>query len=325
MNTHIGSTGLQAKANIGGYSFEFNKLCGYGKYAPINEGGTTESIENYEELANLLRQNLGKGGQVYRTARLMGLLDRKNQIKGNIPDKDYSAYSLEKYKFFLQAQFNISNQCCNVMKKAPTKSYHKKMITAQMASESRLRTQAWLKNGCNAFDAKTPISNPMSMWVENDVLHYIRRYEIPIASVYGKVVTEDESSGQLNFDDICNLGLFELDNCLLRTTGCNRTGCVFCGYGCHLEKKSRFALIDEVSNPALRDFCMRGGAFDTDGLWKPDNRGLGYFFVLKWINLAGGFNMFIPEYERYLAEYGNERVYEELEKAKEIGNGNQSK
>lgn len=283
-------------------------------------GGTTESIENYEELANLLRQNLGKGGQVYRTARLMGLLDRKNQIKGNIPDKDYSAYSLEKYKFFLQAPFNISNQCCNVMKKAPAKSYHKKMITAQMASESRLRTQAWLKNGCNAFDAKTPISNPMSMWVENDVLHYIRRYEIPIASVYGEVVTEDESSGQLNFDDICNLGLFELDNCLLHTTGCNRTGCVFCGYGCHLEKKSRFALIDEVSNPALRDFCMRGGAFDTDGLWKPDNRGLGYWFVLHWINLAGNFNIYIPEYERYEKEYGTKETAIELQKAKEIGN-----
>lgn len=256
---------------------------------------------------------------MYRTARLLGLLDRKNKIKAIIPDKDYSAYSLEKYKFFLQAPFEISQKCCTVMKKAPAKSYHKNMITAQMASESRLRTQAWLKNGCNAFDAKTPISNPMSFWTEQDVLLYIRRYEIPIASVYGKVVTEDESSGQLNFDDICNLGLFELDNCLLHTTGCSRTGCVFCGYGCHLETKSRFALIDEVSNPALRDFCMRGGAFDTDGLWKPDGRGFGYWFVLRWINLAGNFNIYIPEYERYEKEYGTKETAMELEKARELG------
>ena len=249
----------------------------------------------------------------------MGWLTRNNQIKANIPDKDYSAYSLERYKFFLDAPFEISNRCCNVMKKAPAKSYHKKMITAQMARESRLRTQTWLQNGCNAFNAKVPISNPMSFWTEQDVLLYTRRYELPIASVYGEVVTDDEMIGQLNFDDICNLGLFDLENCELHTTGCDRTGCVFCGYGCHIEKKSRFALIDEVSNPALRDFCMRGGAFDTDGLWKPDNRGLGYWFVLRWINLFGNFNIHIPEYVRYEKEYGNELTRKYL--LKEDNNG----
>lgn len=243
----------------------------------------------------------------------MGLLDRKNQIKGNIPDKDYSAYSLEKYKFFLQAPFNISNQCCNVMKKAPAKSYHKKMITAQMASESRLRTTAWLKNGCNAFNAKVPISNPMSFWTEQDVLLYIRKYELPIASVYGKVVTEDESSGQLNFDDICNLGLFDLGNCELHTTGCNRTGCMFCQYGITHEKRpNRLEMIDKVSNPNIRDYCLRGGAFDTDGLWKPDKRGLGMWFTTMWVNIHGGFNVFIPEYDRYEKEYGNELTYKYL-------------
>lgn len=70
---------------MGGYSFEFNKLCGYGKYSSKIEGGTTESIENSEELASLLQQNLGKGGQVYRTARLLGLLDRKESDKGEYP------------------------------------------------------------------------------------------------------------------------------------------------------------------------------------------------------------------------------------------------
>ena len=203
------------------------------------------------------------------------------------------------------------------MKKAPAKSFHKKMITAQMASESRLRTQVWLKNGCNAFDAKNPISNPMSFWTEQDVLLYLREYELPIASVYGEIKTDDEIIGQLNLMD---LGLFDIGNVELHTTGCIRTGCMFCGFGVHLEKRpNRYELIDNVSNPAIRDFCFRGGAFDTDGLWKPDNRGLGYFFVLAWINYAGGFNIYIPEYERYLSEYGNDRVYKELEKAKEIG------
>lgn len=51
---------------------------------------------------------------------------------------------------------------------------------------------------------------------------------------------------------------------------------------------------------------MRGGAFDDDGLWKPTNNGLGYWFVLKWINIHGGFNIAIPNYEHYEKEYGNE-------------------
>ena len=248
---------------------------------------------------------------------MLGILTKDNRIKANIPDKDYSSFSCERYKFFLEAPFEISDRCCKVMKKAPVKSMHLNMITAQMASESRLRTQVWLKNGCNAFDAKSPISNPMSFWVNQDVLLYIRENNLTIASVYGEVVTEDESVGQINMSD---LGLFDIGNCALHTTGCDRTGCVFCGFGAFIEKESRFALIDRVSNPKLRDFCMRGGAFDTDGLWKPDNRGLGYWFVMRWINLAGRFNAYIPEYERYEREYGNEQTRIELEKAVKIGN-----
>lgn len=253
---------------------------------------------------------------------MLGMLTNSQTIRANIPSKNYSQFSQERYKFLLYAPFEISNKCCNVMKKEPAKRYGKETgrvpITAQMAAESRLRTQVWLKNGCNAFDAKKPMSNPMSFWTEQDVLLYIKQHNLPMCSVYKEIKTDDEEEGQLNFADMGMMGLFDLENVPLHTTGCDRTGCVFCGFGATRESKSRFALIDEVSNPALRDFCMRGGTFDTDGLWKPDNRGLGYFFVLQWINIAGGFHIHIPEYDRYLKEYGNDRVYEELEKAKEI-------
>lgn len=63
-------------------------------------------------------------------------------------------------------------------------------MTAQMASESRLRAMNWLKNGCNGFDMKSPISNPMSFWTEQDVLEYIYHNHIPIADVYGEVVAD---------------------------------------------------------------------------------------------------------------------------------------
>ena len=263
-----------------------------------------------------------KGGNNQRLAIMLGMLTKDSQIKANIPDGDRSAFSQVRYKFLLDAPFEISNRCCNVMKKDPAHRYTKETgrlpITAQMAAESRLRTQKWLKNGCNGFNLKSPISNPMSFWVESDVLLYIRLHNLPIASVYGKVITDDEKSGQMSlfpYDPEKEAGLFVPDRMKLYTTGFNRSGCMYCAFGFFLEKQhpNRFELIDIVSNSKIRDYCLRGGAFDINGLWKPDNRGLGMWFPLKWTAIRGQFNnVFIPEYERYEKEYGNELTHEYL-------------
>ena len=202
-------------------------------------------------------------------------------MTGVIPDrKDRSQFSCERYQFFLDAPFEISHMCCSVMKKAPGKAYTKETgrypITAQMASESRLRTQVWLRQGCNAFDAKKPISNPMALWTEQDVLLYIRENDIPICSVYGEIVTDDEESGQMNLADF---GIFDLERPSLHTTGCDRTGCVFCGFGCHLEKpgRGRFERLKET-HPKLYAYIMKP--------W--DEGGLGYKEVIDWINENNG-------------------------------------
>lgn len=83
---------------------------------------------------------------------------------------DKSTFNTEKYNFMVNAPYIFGNGCCDIMKKAPTKAYEKTtgrvMMTAQMAEESRLRTQKWLQSGCNAFDNKRPVSNPMSFWTE---------------------------------------------------------------------------------------------------------------------------------------------------------------
>ena len=268
----------------------------------------------------------GVKGTNFKTAVILGWLTKDRQIKANIPENDRSIFSQEKYKFLLAAPFEISNKCCNVMKKSPANEYARKTwkhpITAQMASESRLRTQKWLQNGCNGFNLSHPISNPMSFWFDFDCLLYIRTHNLPIAPVYGKIVTDDEESGQMNLEDLCGLEIFDKNNVELHTTGCTRTGCVFCGFGLQCDKRpNRFEQIDRVSNPNLRDYCMRGGAFDADGLWKPTNEGLGYWFVMNWIKIAGNFTndvLYVPEYERYEREYGNERTREELEIAREI-------
>jgi 3'-phosphoadenosine 5'-phosphosulfate sulfotransferase (PAPS reductase)/FAD synthetase len=89
-----------------------------------------------------------------------------------------------------------------------------------MACESRLRKTQWIKNGCNAFNAKRKVSKPLSFWTEQDVLLYIYQNHIPIASVYGDVIKENEVDGQL---DCANIGLFDLGRPVLKTTGCKRT------------------------------------------------------------------------------------------------------
>ena len=299
-------------------------------FKKMSRGDTTTSIEDYEELANILNERMltRQGGANQRLAIMLGWLtkDKEHPIQANIPSKDRSQFSLERYKYFLEAPFEISNKCCNVMKKKPAHTYSrksgKKPITAQMAAESRLRTQKWLQSGCNAFDAKNPISNPMSFWTEQDVLLYIKQNNLELCSVYGDIVEDltgtEEVEGQLTISDLEgfeDMGLFDAKRLPLKTTGCTRTGCMLCGFGCHLEKSpNRFERMAETHSKLL-DYVMRGGAFDKDdGLWKPDKRGLGFWFILKWINVHGNFNIAIPNYEQYEKEYGTELTREYLKK-----------
>ena len=212
-----------------GYPFISKEIsqCVYEVLKPMSEGKDVTNYAQYKRLCGNYSEN--------------GFMDR------------------EKYKFFLDAPFWISHKCCIIMKKKPSHTYMRqtgrKPITAQMASESRLRTQKWLQNGCNAFDANSPISNPMSFWTEQDVLQYLRNYDIPYASVYGEI-KEDE-------------------NGKLYTTGCDRTGCVFCGFGCHLEKEpNRFQRLKQT-HPQLWEYCMKD--------W--ENGGLGMKNVLEYINV----------------------------------------
>ena len=48
---------------------------------------------------------------------------------------------------------------------------------------------------------------------------------------------------------------------------------------------------------------LRGGNFDEKGIWKPDGRGLGFWFVIEWINVHGDLHIIMPHREKYLEEY----------------------
>lgn len=122
-----------------------------------------EVSEAIDEVRKTLRNPKWNGEKTVRMKQLDG--------EGKYPNYDKSAY-----KYLLKAPFNISNQCCNIMKKKPAHSRKEKPIIATMAEESRLRQSNWIINGCNAFETKHPRSNPMSFWTEQDVLTYIQPY-----------------------------------------------------------------------------------------------------------------------------------------------------
>ncbi len=271
-------------------------------------------IDRRQDKGNELYQHLIRGEipstDIKAPVRYLIMHGRYPHKEKGAETSEYSQmYNKERYKFFLEAPFEISDNCCNVMKKAPMHSYSKKTgrmpMTAQMASESRLRTTIWLKNGCNGFHMKSPISNPMSFWTEQDVLEYIYLYRIPLADVYGEVLAENKKNGKRQAgESTAELGIFDEGKPFYRTTGCSRTGCVYCGFGSHREKSpNRWETAEVLSNPALVDYMLRGGGFDESGVWKPDSRGLGFWFVIEWINTHGSLHIIMPRREEYLGQY----------------------
>jgi len=147
----------------------------------------------------------------------------------------------EKWKFLIEAPFKISERCCDFMKKEPLNRYVKESkrmpINAVMADESYMRMRNWLKYGCSIFDATHPISNPMSFWTTQDVLEYIYTRKLPYAiDIYGDIVKT-------------------LDNEYV-LFGEQRTGCIFCCFGAHLEKEpNRFQRM-QITHPKLYTYCM---------------------------------------------------------------------
>ena len=217
------------------------------------------------------RKNDDSRSSKYYKKRFHGTLQKNDGTKSN--------FCCEKYNYLLDAPFGISGICCNVMKKKPFHDYEKKTgkrpFIGTMTEESRQRKSKWLQDGCNSFNNKKPSSKPMSFWTETDVLAYIKKFNLPYCSIYGNIKEVGEIEGQET-----------MFGCLgkLETTGVSRTGCVFCGFGCHLEKEpNRFQRM-KTTHPKLYNYCINGGEY-IDGLWQPNKQGLGMGKVLDFIGV----------------------------------------
>ncbi len=171
-------------------------------------------------------------GSQWAINRLNGVRDDNGE-----PSK-YRQDRYGKWKFLAESQYKVSDRCCKVMKEQPLAEYEritgKHSIIGTRADESKRRKDAWLQTGCNAFDSKRPVSKPLSLFTHQDILEYIKRYNIPYASCYGEIVPNGKGG--------------------LMTTGEKRTGCL-CAVGCHLDKVNRFHRLKE-SYPKLYDYII---------------------------------------------------------------------
>ena len=159
----------------------------------------------------------------YRNTKSEKLRDKR--LNGN---KNGGGKISKKWRYLIDAPFKISAKCCDILKKKPAAKFEKETglhpIIGNLASESAKRMQDYLKFGCNAFGAKRPISRPLGFWTDEDIWNYIRQYKIPYSKIYDM--------------------------------GYDRTGCMFCMFGVHLEKEpNRFQRMKET-HPQLYNYCM---------------------------------------------------------------------
>lgn len=159
-----------------------------------------------------------------RTTNSSKLLQKRMFGAGN---KYKSGKIPECWKFLLHAPFKVSEQCCDALKKRPFHKFERETglfpMEGTMASDSHSRKQKYIEYGCIRKQKATPIS----FWRKIDIWEYIRKYDIPYASVYDM--------------------------------GYVRTGCIFCGFGLNMEEKetgtNRFKLLHKT-HPKLWKYCM---------------------------------------------------------------------
>jgi len=159
--------------------------------------------------------------------------DNNKYKSGKIPNK---------WQYLIESNFKISHKCCHYLKIEPFKRFEKetklKGFVGLMASDSHARKQKILNNGCNSFTSKKQQSNPMAFWLEKDVWAYLKKYNIPYSKIYDM--------------------------------GYDRTGCMFCMFGVHMEKgENRFQRMSKT-HPKQYDYCINklglGKVLDTIGV-----------------------------------------------------------
>lgn len=206
-----------------------------------------------KEVAQKLREIRNSKSQKLIDKRLHG--DDKGN--GKIP---------EKWKYLIDAPFDITEKCCDILKKQPVKIYERKTkrkpIIFTMIGESWLRRSSYLQTGCNTFEEGKEKCRPYSIFTDEDTWELAERFNIVFAPVYYARVNQveqlDGSVKTVYLEPEC------------------QTGCTFCLFGMHLDSKEKNNHIQRlaISHPKYYDIvinkCGLGKILDWLGFhYKP--------------------------------------------------------
>ena len=164
-----------------------------------------------------------------------------------------------KWLFLKDVPYNITDKCCDILKKRPLHEYMMNTktfpIVGTQALESQMRGKNWITYGCNIFTDKNKISRPLSIWNEDDIWEYIHKFKLPYSTIYDDVI--DGTTGEI-------LVPKEV-----------RTGCAYCAYGANLEteKINRFERL-KLRKPKLFNKMM-----------SVENNGISYRKALKEVGV----------------------------------------
>lgn len=109
----------------------------------------------------------------------------------------------KKYRHLLDADFDITSKCCDILKKAPMKDLSRHgVFIGTMAENSSNRRATYLKTGC--IDVANNVCKPMSIWLKDDIWSFTRQNNIKYCDIYDK--------------------------------GEESTGCAYCGFGLQFDQ-----------------------------------------------------------------------------------------
>jgi 3'-phosphoadenosine 5'-phosphosulfate sulfotransferase (PAPS reductase)/FAD synthetase len=152
------------------------------------------------------------------------------RLHGSDPRKGHTTGKISNcWQFLITEPFMVSEKCCDCLKKRPFARHQKETgevpVIGTLAGESDARKREYIRRGgCNSFEGNHTASYPISIWTDSDIWEYLRKFRVPYSPIY----------------DI---------------SGVERTGCMVCGFGAHIERGlSRFQLLNDLYPKAYRLF-----------------------------------------------------------------------
>lgn len=172
----------------------------------------TRPIDNNKKSFNFKRVVKEYGFPMF-TKRISNAIRTYRRAKSIETKNNAEEYILRMFKKYEKYKtLNISDKCCDKLKKEPIKKMAKRLdmecaIIGTLSEESRQRESDWLNNGCNIFHTKKDNQcRPLSFWKESDIYNYIEKYNVKIPDLY--------------------------------KMGYKRNGCMFCGFGVEYESNT---------------------------------------------------------------------------------------